>query len=81
LVTDSPAHGVLDRAADGAYVGSRNLTNVIDRAGVKAHIHGHIHKCFGRGAVHLRVASGREYRAMWINLDGPNGIEHEAITR
>jgi Icc-related predicted phosphoesterase len=79
LVTHSPAHGVLDRTAGGGNAGSVSLRDLIDRRGVKCHIHGHIHKCFGREGNHLNVASGRAFRAIWIDLDGPEGVEHGMI--
>jgi Icc-related predicted phosphoesterase len=80
LVTHSPAHGVLDKTASGASVGSQSLLEFIRRTDVKAHIHGHIHKCFGRSGRHFNVASGRAFRAMSIDLDAPGEIEHSVIT-
>jgi Icc-related predicted phosphoesterase len=79
LVTYSPAHGVLDRTAGGSNAGSESLRDFIGRRRVKAHIHGHIHKCSGREGNHFNVASGRAFRAIWIDLDGPRGLEHGVI--
>jgi Icc-related predicted phosphoesterase len=80
LVTHSPAHGVLDRTGGGGNAGSKSLRDFIDRRRVKVHIHGHIHKCFGSQGIHFNVASGRAFRAIWIDLDGPRGLEHGVIT-
>ena len=80
LVTHSPAHGVLDKAASGASVGSQSLLEFIRRTDARVHIHGHIHKCFGRSGRHFNVASGRAFRAMSIDLSTRNEIKHSVIT-
>ena len=48
------------------------------QAEVRAHIHGHIHKCFGREGIHFNVASGRAFRAMGIDIEE---MEHVVLTR
>jgi hypothetical protein len=35
---------------------------------VLAHIHGHVHSCFGRDSGHFNVASAGEKRALLIEL-------------
>ncbi len=81
LVTHSPAHGILDKIHAGASVGSQSLLRFIQRTNMKAHIHGHIHHSFGRSGRHFNVASGRAFRAIWIDLDAADGIGHSIVTR
>jgi len=57
FVTHAPALGVLDRTYGGERVGSPSLAALLDRRPVLAHIHGHIHECFGCEAKHFNVAS------------------------
>ena len=73
LVTHSPAYGILDEGIPipgrDVHVGSRSILDLIERNPVKAHIHGHIHNCFGRSGIHFNVASAGRFRGMIIDLD------------
>jgi Icc-related predicted phosphoesterase len=77
FVTHTPAHGFRDVTAMGDHVGSLSVLDTVRRTKVRAHIHGHIHKCFGREGIHFNVASGRAFRAMRIDLDE---MEHSILT-
>jgi Icc-related predicted phosphoesterase len=78
FVTHSPAHGVLDTGIQDIPAGSRSIQELIRDCDVRAHIHGHIHSCFGRSGRHFNVASGGQCRAMVIDLETLEGIvEHE----
>jgi uncharacterized protein len=68
LVTHGPALGILDSTLLGP-AGSAALRDIIERQPIRAHIHGHIHACFGRHERHFNVAAGRKRRAMLIDLD------------
>jgi Icc-related predicted phosphoesterase len=76
LVTHGPARGSLDVSfgvVDGGigtvHTGSPSLRDAIERAGVRAHIHGHVHSRFGRDGRHFNVAAGgRRTRGMAIDL-------------
>ena len=78
LVTHSPAHGTLDLGVVGKPVGSVSIRETLFRCPVRAHIHGHIHECFGRVGNHFNVAAGRHRRAMLINLAS---LTHEVLMR
>jgi Icc-related predicted phosphoesterase len=78
FVTHSPAHGVLDRAGSDFHVGSPSISKTVERHAIRAHIHGHIHKCFGREGIHFNVAAGGGFRAMVIELDD---LSHEIVVR
>ena len=67
LVTHTPAFGSLDLCDSGS-VGSRGLTDFLVRKSVLAHIHGHIHHCFGVDGYHFNAASAATCRAMLIDL-------------
>jgi Icc-related predicted phosphoesterase len=67
LVTHSPAYGVLDRGVLDIHTGSLSILDLVRSRGVRVHIHGHIHECFGREDCHFNVASGGKYRAMIID--------------
>ena len=69
FVTHTPARGFRDKTSMGANVGSPSVLDAIRRKKVRAHIHGHIHRCFGREGIHFNVASGRAFRAMRIDFD------------
>jgi uncharacterized protein len=69
LVTHSPAYGVLDTAILNIHAGSRSIQDLIRVCNVRAHIHGHIHSCFGRSGRHFNVAAGGQCRAMLIDLE------------
>jgi len=43
---------------------------------VRAHIHGHIHRCFGREGCHFNVAAAGQLRGMVIDLAT---LKHEVI--
>jgi Icc-related predicted phosphoesterase len=69
LVTHGPAHSVLDKVFwSGEHVGSTSLARMLQRRPVQAHIHGHVHSCFGCEGRHFNVASAGEERAMLIDL-------------
>lgn len=68
LVTHTPAHGYVDRVFSGHQVGSRAVTELLDRTSVLCHIHGHIHHSFGRAAKHFNVAAGGRKKAMMIEI-------------
>jgi Icc-related predicted phosphoesterase len=68
LVTHSPAQGILDRGILDRSAGSASILEVANRRQVRAHIHGHIHRCFGRQGRHFNVAAAGELRGMVIDL-------------
>src|SRR3972149_2667819 len=70
LLTPRPAFGVLDRVYAGEHVGSHSLAALLARRPVLAHIHGHIHQCFGREGNHFNVAAAGRHRAVLIDLPG-----------
>ena len=90
LVTHCPAEGILDgsdtvdpvrelleQAGVRLPPGSAAVRRAIERRGVHVHIHGHVHRAFGRDGIHFNVASGpRQLRAMLIELET---LEHEVI--
>ena len=76
LVTHGPAFGVLDRVYAGEHVGSHSLAALLARRPVLAHIHGHIHQCFGREGNHFNVAAAGHCRAMLIDLPG---LAHQVL--
>jgi Icc-related predicted phosphoesterase len=76
LVTHGPAYGILDRVSYDLNVGSRSLHRLIERRQPRAHIHGHIHGCFGRNGRHFNVASAGRRRAMIIDLET---MEHRVV--
>ena len=75
FVTHSPAWGLLDETLLG-HAGSASIRDVIDRRGVRIHIHGHIHGCFGRSGVHFNVAAAGRRRAMLIDVEA---VTHEVV--
>jgi len=68
LVTHTPAYGSLDATFDGEHVGSPSLSALLQRSPVLAHIHGHIHRRFGRDGNHFNVAAAARRRAVLIDL-------------
>jgi len=76
LVTHSPAQGILDRGILDLSAGSPSILAVTNRRRVRAHIHGHIHGCFGREGCHFNVAAAGQLRGMVIDLAT---MEHEVI--
>src|SRR5271155_545663 len=63
LVTHAPACGTLDQSFSGEHVGSPSLAALLERSPVLAHIHGHIHRRFGREGRHFNVAAAGRRRA------------------
>ncbi|PYV11558.1 MAG: hypothetical protein DMG23_04040 [Acidobacteria bacterium] len=78
LVTHSPAEGILDRGFFNRSAGSPSILAAVKRRSVLAHIHGHIHACFGREGRHFNVAVARQRRAMVMELPV---LDHSVITR
>ena len=76
LVTHSPARGILDTTQVGP-AGSVSILELVNTRDVRAHIHGHIHKRFGRSGRHFNVASGLLMRAMVIDL---GTMDHQVVT-
>ncbi len=76
LVTHSPAQGILDRGILDLSAGSPSILAMTNRRSVRAHIHGHIHRCFGRQGHHFNVAAAGKLRAMVIDLAT---MKHEVI--
>lgn len=76
LVTHSPAFGVLDLGVLDRHAGSASIRAAVERRSVRAHIHGHIHACFGREGRHFNVASSGEMRAMVLEVAT---LKHEMI--
>jgi Icc-related predicted phosphoesterase len=76
LVTHSPAQGILDRGILDLSAGSPSILAVTNRRSVRAHIHGHIHRCFGREGCHFNVAAAGQLRGMVIDLAT---LKHEVI--
>jgi Icc-related predicted phosphoesterase len=69
LVTHGPVHGVMDKVSFGGNAGSIALRDLVSRRRPRAHIHGHIHRWFGRKGRHFNVASGGKKRAVLIDLE------------
>ncbi len=76
FVTHGPIFGVLDRVGGRKSVGSRALAALLERRPVLAHIHGHIHECFGREGNHFNVAAAARRRAVWIELPS---LRHQVV--
>jgi Icc-related predicted phosphoesterase len=76
LVTHSPAQGILDRGVLDRSAGSASILEVANRRQVRAHVHGHIHRCFGREGCHFNVAASGEPRGMVTDLAT---MAHEVI--
>jgi Icc-related predicted phosphoesterase len=75
FVTHSPALGLLDDTLLG-HAGSASIRDVVDKRGVRIHIHGHIHGCFGRSGLHFNVAAAGRRRAMLVDVDA---VTHEVV--
>lgn len=56
------------KSPGGERAGSPSLAALLDRNPVVAHIHGHIHGCFGREGSHFNVAAAGRRRAFLIDL-------------
>jgi len=76
LVTHGPAHGVLDRGVLDRHAGSVALAELLSRRPFRAHIHGHVHRDFGRHERHFNVASAGRKRAMLIDV---RTMKHEVL--
>jgi len=75
LLTHAPARGTLDQVR-GEHVGSRALERLVAARRPLAHVHGHIHECFGREGQSFNVAAAGKRRAMLIELPALN---HEQL--
>ena len=76
LVTHGPAYGHLDVGVLDEHSGSRSLLELVERKRPRAHIHGHIHREFGRDGVHFNVAAAMRRRAVLLDLDR---LEHTVV--
>ena len=76
LVTHGPAYGILDRGILDRHAGSVALAEMISGCSFRVHIHGHIHREFGRQDRHFNVASAQKRRAMLIDVVS---MEHEVL--
>jgi len=76
FVTHSPAIGCLDTTMLGTHAGSRSISEFVEKTGIRAHIHGHIHGSFGRDGRHFNVAVLPKKKAMLIDLDK---MTHEVV--
>lgn len=68
FITHAPALGTLDGLAGGERVGSPSIAAVLQERPWLAHIHGHVHRCYGREGRHFNVASAGVCRAALIEL-------------
>jgi len=75
LVTHGPAHGYFDKVsgypwkANDVSVGSKALRWLIERAGPKLHLYGHIHKGFGINGKEINGAYPLQRRFVCIDLN------------
>lgn len=69
FVTHAPAQGFLDKTMLGTNAGSSSILEFVDRYNLRAHIHGHIHGCFGRHGRHFNVAAIPSEKAMLIDIE------------
>ena len=69
FVTHSPAYGILDIGIMEVNAGSISLKEVVVQNRPVAHVHGHIHNCFGIVGCHFNVAAAGIRRAMVIDLE------------
>ncbi len=76
LVTHSPAYGILDLGVLERHAGSQSILEAVRKNNVLAHIHGHIHRCFGREGLHFNAASAGKKQAMLIELPS---LHHEEL--
>lgn len=76
VVTHSPVLGVLDPGFGETRIGSRSLSEFLERRPFLLHIHGHSHAGFGREGRHFNVASAGRTRAMVIDLET---LRHEVV--
>ncbi len=69
FVTHCPAKGFLDRTMLQTHAGSTSILDFVEKTGVRAHIHGHVHAGFGRDGRHFNVAALPSAKGMLIDLD------------
>jgi len=74
LITHYPARGTLDGESYSG--GLESLRRLIEDSDILAHVHGHVHRTFGRHQRHFNVASAGEKRCMLIELPS---TEHEIL--
>ncbi len=66
LVTHYPARGILDGGSHSG--GLECLRRLVDEHDFLIHVHGHIHRTFGRSGRHFNLSSAGERRAFLIEL-------------
>ena len=76
IVTHCPAYGILDEGTGESHAGSHVAPKLASSRGARAHIPGHIHRCFGRSEHHFNVRSGGLVRGVVIDLPS---LEHPVI--
>jgi Icc-related predicted phosphoesterase len=76
FVTHCPAKGFLDLTMLNMHAGSASVLDFVEKTGVRAHIHGHIHSGFGRAGRHFNVAALPNAKAMLIDIDR---MTHQAL--
>ncbi len=76
LVTHGPALGILDLGVLDHHAGSASILTAVERRSVRAHIHGHIHSCFGRQDLHFNVAAAGKIRGVVLDLET---MQHKII--
>lgn len=76
LVTHVPAYGCFDFGLFGRRLGTQPLTEFVARSRPRAHVHGHLHRGFGRRGCQFNVAAAEMKRAMLIDLET---MEHEVL--
>jgi Icc-related predicted phosphoesterase len=76
FITHCPAKGILDGTVLHTHAGSASILDFIEKTGVRAHIHGHIHSGFGREGRHFNAAVLPGAKAMLIDLDR---MEHRLV--
>lgn len=76
LVTHGPARRCLDHTAAGEWVGSCAISDFLEKREIRAHIHGHVHRAFGRHGIHFNVAAAANCRAILIDLET---MHHEIL--
>ncbi len=80
LVTHSPAYGILDVGVLERHAGSQAILELVRDRNARAHIHGHVHRGFGRAGRHFNVASGGRCRAMVIGLESLTAtVEQDSV--
>lgn len=77
FVTHGPARHALDPAIAGEWPGDCALSDFLEGRRFLAHIHGHVHRAFGRIGRHFNVAAAASRRAMIIDL---GTLRHEVVT-